>query len=89
MSGPNENLAVLSIVDAIRIYGTVSAANLCTWFACSLPTLKRRIDVARNLGAHVESVKVGHVWAYHLANASIVEARLATWLELERARSLV
>ena len=85
----NELLTILSIVDAIRLNGTVSAAKLCELFDCSVPTLKRRIDDARNLGAHVESVKAGHKWVYHLANAEMVAPRLERWIELERARSLV
>ena len=65
------------------------AKELCAWMQCSVPTLKRRIDDVRGLGAHVESLKVGRQWVYHVANASMLEPRLSRWIELERQRSLV
>jgi hypothetical protein len=66
-----------------------TSQDLCAWMQCSLATLKRRIDEVRGFGAHVESVKMGRVSAYHVGNASMLEPRLSRWIELEQQRSLV
>ncbi len=79
----------LSVVQAIMLAGTASAAELCEAHGCSVATLKRRLDDARHLGAHVESVKLGAGWQYHVANGPVIAERLGTWLALERERSLV
>lgn len=63
--------------------------ELAGWMGCSVPTLKRRLDDVRGLGAHVESMKVGKRWVYHVANAHMLEPRLSRWIELELQRSLV
>jgi len=80
-------LITLEIVDACRT--PRSAAALCAEFGLSVATLKRRLADVRNMGAHIESVKIGARWVYHLANEPMVSARLARWIELERSRSLV
>lgn len=85
----SDHLTTLEVIDAIGSGRLVSSAALARHFGCSVATIKRRVMDARHLGAHIESVKVGSGWLYHLANESAVRARLARWLELERARSLV
>jgi predicted transcriptional regulator len=84
----SELLGILEIVDFVKA-GPCKAESICQRFGISVATLKRRLDEARHLGAHVESVKVGREWVYHLANADSVSARLSRWLDLERSRSLV
>lgn len=64
-------------------------SELCAWMQCSPATLKRRIDDVRGYGAHVESIKVGRTWVYHVGNAELLEPRLSRWIELEQQRSLV
>ena len=80
-------LTSLQIVAACRT--PRSAASLCAEFELSIATLKRRLSEARNLGAHVESVKLGTRWVYHLANDAACGKRLDSWIELETKRSLV
>jgi hypothetical protein len=79
----------LSILDLLMRLGPLSAQGLCDVFGCSVATLKRRLDDARQLGAHVESIRQGGGWVYHVGNADAIRARLYRWLALERERSLV
>jgi len=84
----SELLQILELVRCIQTRPT-SARDLCAFADCSLSTLSRRLAEAARLGAHVESIKVGKRWVYHLGNAAQVGPRLDRWIELERARSLV
>jgi len=84
----SELLQTLELLAHLQA-GPSSAGDLCGVSACSVATLKRRLADARHLGAHVESLKIGTRWVYHLANQAAVSARLARWLDLERTRSLV
>lgn len=81
---------LLSLLMVRRLIAEPQGADeLCAWMGCSLRTLKRRIDDVRGFGVHVESVKDGSRWVYHVANAEMCEPRLSRWIELEEQRSLV
>jgi len=87
-AGASELLVELLMVRRL-IARPQGRESLCCWMGCSVATLKRRIDDVRGLGAHVESVKAGDRWVYHVANADLLEPRLSRWIELEQQRSLV
>ncbi len=80
-------LQTLEIVQLLGS-GTFHADELCLRFDCSIATLKRRLAEARNLGAHVESIKVGTRWSYHVGNLSSL-TNLDRWIALEQGRSLI
>jgi hypothetical protein len=83
----NELLETLEIVQRVIDEPLQwGAADVAQWKGCSVPTVKRRVMDARNLGCHVESLKVGTRWVYHVGNASQVRPRLALWIDLERRR---
>jgi hypothetical protein len=84
----SELLMTLEIVQLLGS-GTFHADELCQRFGCSVATLKRRLSEARNLGAHVESIKVGVRWSYHVGNFANISEKLERWIALEQGRSLI
>ncbi len=85
----SELLKTLLIVRSIIDTGPTPCAELARFHGMSTATLKRRLEDARQLGAHVESVKLGARWYYSVPNAAVVHRRLGLWIKLEEARSLV
>lgn len=84
----SELLVTLELVQLLGS-GTFHADELCQRFGCSVATLKRRLSDARNLGAHVESIKVGSRWSYHVGNYAVVSTKLERWIALEQGQSLI
>lgn len=83
----NSLLTTLEIISSLS-RSPSTAAELQALFQISIATLKRHLAEARDLGADIESIKVGKASTYHLRNAAQVSKRLDRWIELERARDL-
>lgn len=86
-----ERTELLEILLMVRwlIDKPAGMAELLEWSGFSEATIKRRIDEARGFGVHVEALKIGRHWVYHVANAEMCEPRLSRWIELEQQRSVV
>lgn len=74
---------VLELVELLLVYEW-TAADLAFAQGCSVPTIKRRIAEARELGADIAAQKGASGWVYQLRNAEAVGPRVRQWLELER-----
>lgn len=83
----NSLLTTLEIISVLS-RRPMAAAELQSLFPVSIATLKRHLAEARELGANIESIKLGKSSTYVLRNAPQVAARLERWIELEKARNL-
>ena len=65
----------------------LSAARLTNGYAISIPTLRRYISEARNMGAKIESRKIDGRSYYIIENWSAVQNIVERWIQLETDRS--